>query len=165
MSLLLGTLATKPIKIYYFIVITIKIKVPGPIIRIKRVPTLTTFSLRIFPVISTPTQVRHSHPLDLDESLQALNKNPFPSLADGTCISNPCWNYVAGANGTQAIIFDLYNGTATGLTAKNIHVKPDQASYDSTTVICDPTTLVPGEQETLGFLCQNGTYVETPIST
>jgi hypothetical protein len=30
---------------------------------------------------------------------------------DGTCVTDPCWNYVAGIDGTQSIILDLYNDT------------------------------------------------------
>ncbi|CAG8651226.1 7968_t:CDS:2 [Acaulospora colombiana] len=86
-----------------------------------------------------------------------------PNPTDGTCISNPCWNYVAGANGTQAIIFDLYNGTATNLHAHNIQTKPIGKQYKDTTVICDPATLAPGEQDGLGFLCQNGPFKATSI--
>jgi galacturan 1,4-alpha-galacturonidase len=85
-------------------------------------------------------------------------------LADGTCISDPCWNYVDGINTTPAIIFDLYNGTATGLQVENLHVRPYHGSYRDTNVICDPSTLEDGEQGTLGFKCQNGTYVVTPIA-
>ena len=86
-------------------------------------------------------------------------------IADGTCISNPCWNFVAGANGTQAIIFDLYNGTAAGLQATKVKVKPYKKQYSDTTVICDPATLVPGEQASLGFLCQRGPLVVTRITS
>ncbi|PVG01301.1 hypothetical protein CPB86DRAFT_823846 [Serendipita vermifera] len=86
-----------------------------------------------------------------------------PNPTDGTCISNPCWNYVPGANGTQAIIFDLYNGTAINLHAHNIQTKPFGKQYKDTTVICDPATLAPGEQDGLGFLCTNGTFKATSI--
>lgn len=35
-----------------------------------------------------------------------------PEWTDGTCISDPCWNYVEGVEtATNGIIFDLYNGT------------------------------------------------------
>ncbi|KIM28546.1 glycoside hydrolase family 28 protein [Serendipita vermifera MAFF 305830] len=88
-----------------------------------------------------------------------------PNYTDGTCISNPCWNWVDGINGTQGIIFDLYEGTATGLQVKNFHVHPYQQGYEKTTVICDPATLAAGEQDTLGFKCQNGPFVETSIAS
>ncbi|KAG8808731.1 hypothetical protein FRC17_003805 [Serendipita sp. 399] len=88
-----------------------------------------------------------------------------PSWTDGTCISDPCWNYVEGIDNTKAVIFDLYNGTATGLQVKNVHVKPYKKRYEDTTVICDPATLAPGAQDTLGFKCWNGPYVATRIAS
>ncbi|PVF91036.1 hypothetical protein CPB86DRAFT_456015, partial [Serendipita vermifera] len=87
-----------------------------------------------------------------------------PSWTDGTCISDPCWNYVEGIDNTKGIIFDLYNGTATNLQVKNLHVKPYKKSYSDTTVICDPATLAPGQQDTLGFKCWNGKYIATRIA-
>ncbi|CAG7850819.1 Probable exopolygalacturonase C; AltName: Full=Galacturan 1,4-alpha-galacturonidase C; AltName: Full=Poly(1,4-alpha-D-galacturonide)galacturonohydrolase C; Flags: Precursor [Serendipita indica DSM 11827] len=87
-----------------------------------------------------------------------------PNPTDGTCISNPCWNYVQGADGTQAIIFDLFNNTALNLQATRVKTKPIKGSYSDTTVICDPSTLAPGEQNTLGFQCQRGPFVTTPIT-
>ncbi|KAG6819919.1 hypothetical protein H0H93_007390 [Arthromyces matolae] len=68
---------------------------------------------------------------------------------DGTCISNPCWNYVAGLDEPKAIIFDLYPNTAVNITVSDIHIKAHSGS--NTNVLCDPTTLEPGEQDTLGF--------------
>ncbi|KAG8983397.1 hypothetical protein FRB90_006062, partial [Tulasnella sp. 427] len=86
-----------------------------------------------------------------------------PNWTDGTCISNPCWNYVQGGDSTQSIIMDLYPGTATNLHFKNFKIHPYKKGYNATTVICDPSTLVAGEQDTLGFLCQRGPYVATKI--
>ncbi|KAG8949362.1 hypothetical protein FRC04_008597 [Tulasnella sp. 424] len=86
-----------------------------------------------------------------------------PNWTDGTCISNPCWNYVQGGDATQSIIMDLYPGTATNLHFKNIKVHPYKKPYSATTVICDPATLAAGEQDTLGFKCQRGPYVATKI--
>ena len=34
-----------------------------------------------------------------------------PKYFEGTCISDPCWYYVEGATGREAIIFDLYPDT------------------------------------------------------
>ena len=48
-----------------------------------------------------------------------------PEWTDGTCISDPCWNYVEGVEtATNGIIFDLYNGTATGIQVRNLRVHP-----------------------------------------
>ncbi len=38
-------------------------------------------------------------------------------------------------------------------------------STGSSTVICDPGALTPGEQNTLGFLCKTGPYVATEIKS
>jgi galacturan 1,4-alpha-galacturonidase len=82
-----------------------------------------------------------------------------PSWTDGTCISNPCWNYVKGGDATQAVILDLYPNTATNLTFKNIDVVPYQKTRADTTVICDPATLRPEDLAKLGFVCKNGPYI------
>ncbi|KAL0571248.1 hypothetical protein V5O48_010718 [Marasmius crinis-equi] len=82
---------------------------------------------------------------------------------DGTCISNPCWNFVQGGDSTQGIIFDLFPGTALNLTFEDINIHPFNKTANDTTVICDPATLADGEQDTLGFKCQNGPFVQTDI--
>ncbi|TDL30185.1 putative endopolygalacturonase, partial [Rickenella mellea] len=85
--------------------------------------------------------------------------NPNPT--DGTCISNPCWNFVAGADATQSIILDLYNGTAKGLQFHNFQIHPYKKLSSSTTVICDPATLEPDDIKILGFKCVRGPYQPT----
>ncbi|KAF9256201.1 putative endopolygalacturonase [Marasmius fiardii PR-910] len=86
-----------------------------------------------------------------------------PNWTDGSCISNPCWNFVQGGDSTQAIIFDLYPGTALNITVQDINIHPFNKSENATTVICDPSTLASGEQDTLGFQCHNGPFIATPI--
>ncbi|KAJ7822451.1 pectin lyase fold/virulence factor [Mycena leptocephala] len=83
--------------------------------------------------------------------------------ANWTCITPVCWNFVQGGDATQSIIFDLYPGTALNISVGKMAVHPFEKSANETTVICDPTTLVPGEQATLGFNCTRGAYVPTPI--
>ncbi|KAF7345078.1 Glycoside hydrolase family 28 protein [Mycena venus] len=82
---------------------------------------------------------------------------------DGTCITPVCWNFVQGGDATQSIIFDLYPGTAINISVGKIDVHPFEKPANETTVICDPATLAPGEQSTLGFNCTRGPYVPTPI--
>ncbi|KAJ7145795.1 pectin lyase fold/virulence factor [Mycena epipterygia] len=82
---------------------------------------------------------------------------------DGTCITPVCWNHVDGGDATQSIIFDLYPGTALNISVGKMEVHPFEKPFNETTVICDPATLVPGEQATLGFNCTRGPYVATPI--
>lgn len=80
-----------------------------------------------------------------------------PEWTDGTCISDPCWNFIDGIKtATNGIIFDLYNGTAKGIVVKKVNLHPYHQSVDTTTAICDPTTLAPGEEKTLGFKCVRG---------
>ncbi|KAF9529082.1 pectin lyase fold/virulence factor [Crepidotus variabilis] len=80
---------------------------------------------------------------------------------DGTCISNPCWNYVSGIGTTTGVILDLYPDTASNITLEDIAIKPFNQSAQ-TTVICNSTALAPGEQDVLGFQCRNGPFVSTP---
>ncbi|CAK5271405.1 unnamed protein product [Mycena citricolor] len=87
----------------------------------------------------------------------SLNAN----WTDGTCITQPCWNFVPGIDGTQSIIFDLYPDTAVNISVGRVHVHPYQLPYSATNVICNATTLAPGEQDTLGFNCTRGPYVQT----
>ncbi|KAF8890677.1 pectin lyase fold/virulence factor [Infundibulicybe gibba] len=89
----------------------------------------------------------------------SLNRN----WTDGTCISNPCWNFVQGADTTQSIIFDLFPGTALNISVVGMNIHPFRKPASATTVICDPATLAPGEQDTLGFNCTRGLYKVTPI--
>ncbi|KZV87819.1 putative endopolygalacturonase [Exidia glandulosa HHB12029] len=80
---------------------------------------------------------------------------------DGTCISSPCWNFVQGIDGSQAVIFDLYNGTATNISLVGIDIKKHDGGNPN--VLCDPATLADGEQNTLGFQCTNGAFAKTDI--
>jgi len=47
------------------------------------------------------------------------------------------------------------------VSVESIDVHPHDSG--SPTVICDPSALAPGEQNTLGFLCKTGPYVTTEI--
>ncbi|KAJ7160702.1 putative endopolygalacturonase, partial [Mycena filopes] len=89
----------------------------------------------------------------------SLNAN----WTDGTCITPVCWNFVPGGDATQSIIFDLYPGTAQNISVGKMNVHPFEKPASATTVICDPSTLVPGEQLRLGFNCTRGPYVATRI--
>ncbi|KAF8918384.1 pectin lyase fold/virulence factor [Mucidula mucida] len=82
---------------------------------------------------------------------------------DGTCISDPCWNFVEGLtphnplSSTSTLILVPLN-----LSFLDIDVRPANTTA-TTTVICDPDALTDGEQATLGFECQDGPYVATEI--
>ncbi|KAF7326071.1 Glycoside hydrolase family 28 protein [Mycena kentingensis (nom. inval.)] len=74
---------------------------------------------------------------------------------DGSCISDPCWYFVAGADGSQAIIFDtFYPGSARNISVRDIAVVPDLAGLQPT-VICNATTTPPD----VGFKCWDGAYI------
>ncbi|TFK63573.1 pectin lyase-like protein [Pluteus cervinus] len=77
---------------------------------------------------------------------------------DGTCISNPCWNYIQGIDNTRAIIFDLYPGTAVNVSVEDVDVQTSNGA--SSQVICDPSALASGEQASLGFKCATGPLME-----
>ncbi|KAJ3512545.1 hypothetical protein NMY22_g15304 [Coprinellus aureogranulatus] len=63
-----------------------------------------------------------------------------PTYFEGSCISDPCWYYVEGATGKEAIIFDLYPDTAKNIVAKRII--PATRSLALPRVICNPETNV-----------------------
>ncbi|KAJ7697641.1 pectin lyase fold/virulence factor [Mycena rosella] len=74
---------------------------------------------------------------------------------DGSCISDPCWYHVAGADGTQSIIFDdFYAGTVEGISATDILVFPDRF-LALPTVMCNATVT----PKKVGFKCWDGLYL------
>ncbi|KAJ7859017.1 pectin lyase fold/virulence factor [Mycena olivaceomarginata] len=108
------------------------------------------------------TLVNVSTPIFLTQNL-----GPPPNVTNNssTHISNFKYNNFKGslnANWSN-IIFDLYPGTAVNISVGKIDVHPFEKPANETTVICDPATLAPGEQSTLGFNCTRGPYVATPI--
>ncbi|KAJ7634464.1 pectin lyase fold/virulence factor [Roridomyces roridus] len=77
---------------------------------------------------------------------------------DGSCISDPCWYYVPGADGSQSIIFeDFYAGTVETISAREIFVVPDRLPLELPTVICNDTVT----PKDVGFRCWDGIYVPT----
>ncbi|KAJ7060913.1 pectin lyase fold/virulence factor [Mycena amicta] len=74
---------------------------------------------------------------------------------DGSCISDPCWYFVPGADGTQAIIFEsFYAGTAKAISVTDVLVIPDRLGK-LPTVMCNATT-TPAH---VGFKCWDGLYI------
>jgi len=74
-----------------------------------------------------------------------------------SCISDPCWYYVSGVDGTQSIIFNrLYANTVTSIHAKDILVAPQVPKLP--TVICNET-VVKGLD--IRFKCWGGLYEAT----
>ncbi|KAL0952793.1 hypothetical protein HGRIS_007018 [Hohenbuehelia grisea] len=110
-----------------------------------------------------PDNVNHSSTQISNFLFQNFTGTLGTNWTDGTCISNPCWNFVQGGDASQAIIFDLFPDTALNLTFRDINVRPFDKPADETTVICDPAALAPGEQDTLGFNCTRGKFSATEI--
>ncbi|KAF5343966.1 hypothetical protein D9756_011438 [Leucocoprinus leucothites] len=91
-----------------------------------------------------------------------LFKNFTGSLAanwtDGTCISNPCWNFVEAST-----ILKHHLRPLPWDSVEDINIHPMNKSSNATTVICDPNALASGEQDTLGFQCNTGPFAVTEI--
>lgn len=83
---------------------------------------------------------------------------------DGTCLSDPCWNYVEGLDEPKAVILDLYPGTATDISLQNIDIHPQDKPTGAANVLCDPAALSEGEDSVLGFKCQNGAFQATDVT-
>ncbi|KAG5638506.1 hypothetical protein H0H81_012311 [Sphagnurus paluster] len=80
-----------------------------------------------------------------------------PDYFEGTCISDPCWYYVPGANGHEVAIFDLYPDTAKNIVTK--HLLPITRSLKPATVMCDPKII----STDVGFKCWNGQFIPTKV--
>ncbi|GFZ45367.1 hypothetical protein JCM24511_03093 [Saitozyma sp. JCM 24511] len=77
---------------------------------------------------------------------------------DWSCVTNPCWYDVPGADGTQSIVIQCSNSTScSDYQLKNIQVTP--MSSKPASVLC--TYLDAKANPQLGFVCTNGTYVPT----
>ncbi|KAJ3124577.1 hypothetical protein HK100_011190 [Physocladia obscura] len=83
-----------------------------------------------------------------------FNKN----WTDGSCISNPCWNYVEGISEGDAIILDLYNRSATDITFCDINVSSPGVE---TSALCKPDVFDATDLENLGFTCADGPLTST----
>ncbi|KAK7052027.1 glycoside hydrolase family 28 protein [Favolaschia claudopus] len=76
---------------------------------------------------------------------------------EGSCISDPCWFFVANATGREVVIFDLYPGTAMNITTKNIFAKTE--SGGEVDVMCNPEDIM----NDVGFKCQDGRFIRTTV--
>ncbi|EIN14757.1 hypothetical protein PUNSTDRAFT_154807 [Punctularia strigosozonata HHB-11173 SS5] len=74
---------------------------------------------------------------------------------EGSCVTDPCWYAVANATGHEVAIFDLYEGTASNVVAKDIFAYTETGDVGD--VMCDPTTI----STDVGFKCWNGPFVRT----
>ncbi|KAF8152112.1 pectin lyase-like protein [Mycena galopus ATCC 62051] len=74
---------------------------------------------------------------------------------EGSCISDPCWYFVANATGREVVILDLYPNTATNVRTKNIFAETE--SGGQVDVMCNTTDVT----NDVGFICQDGPFVRT----
>ncbi|CDZ96603.1 Pectin lyase fold/virulence factor [Phaffia rhodozyma] len=84
-----------------------------------------------------------------------------PKLSDATCVTDPCWNYVEGADGSQVVILDLDKyKLVSGLTFENVG-NFVATNRKTTSVICDPSQLNSTVVDGLGIVCQDGPLEST----
>ncbi|KAJ7863376.1 pectin lyase-like protein, partial [Mycena leptocephala] len=74
---------------------------------------------------------------------------------EGSCISDPCWFFVANATGREVVILDLYPSTATNVRTKNIVAKTE--SGGRVDVMCSTVDVT----NDVGFICQDGAFIRT----
>ncbi|KZO91806.1 glycoside hydrolase family 28 protein [Calocera viscosa TUFC12733] len=73
---------------------------------------------------------------------------------DGSCVSDPCWYYEPGADGTQAILFRCNPGACQNFNVSNINIRPQ--SGVPATIICNNP---PVNSSHPGYACINGTFI------
>jgi hypothetical protein len=78
-----------------------------------------------------------------------------PGYVEGSCITDPCWYYVPGATGKEAVIFDLYPDTATNIVVKNLVART--LSGAPAAAMCNSSTI----SNDVGFVCWDGPYIPT----
>jgi hypothetical protein len=81
--------------------------------------------------------------------------NDTPGYVEGSCITDPCWYYVPGATGKEAVIFDLYPNTATNIVVKNLVART--LSGAPAAAMCNSSTI----SNDVGFVCWDGPYIPT----
>jgi len=75
---------------------------------------------------------------------------------DGSCVTDPCWYFVAGATNTAAVTLQLLNQTAEGIHLENINLLPIDGKGTPNTY-CTPDSFIDGTSN-LGFKCDMGPY-------
>jgi len=74
---------------------------------------------------------------------------------EGSCVTDPCWYYVANATGREVAIFDLYPDTAVNVVAKQIYAKTQTGK--EVDVMCNSTAI----STDVGFKCWDGPFIRT----
>ena len=77
---------------------------------------------------------------------------------DGSCVTNPCWYGVPGADGTQAVVVGCTNSTSCqNYQFEQIEIVPQSDAVPK--INC--TNLGSALNPNLGLICQNGTFIAT----
>ncbi|TEB19473.1 pectin lyase-like protein [Coprinellus micaceus] len=134
--------------------------------------TLVNVSTGIFITQNYYDQDKGPRPENTNKSSTAIQTMTFKNFhgslgtnwTDGTCITQPCWNYVDGLDEPKAVILDLYPGTAKGISLQDIDIQPTENSSATANVLCDPSALEDGADKVLGFKCQDGQFEQTDVS-
>ncbi|TEB18255.1 pectin lyase-like protein [Coprinellus micaceus] len=152
--------------------------------------TLVNVSTGIFITQNYYDQDKGPRPENTNKSSTAIQTMTFKNFhgslgnnwTDGTCITQPCWNYVDGLDEPKAVILDLYPGTgralrlllaidtdvrhssANGISLQDIDIRPSENSSATANVLCDPSALEDGADKVLGFKCQDGQFEQTDVS-
>lgn len=101
---------------------------------------------------STDTNSTHIEDFTFQNFTGTIRDTPY---VEGSCVSNPCWYYVANATGREIVIFDLYPETATNIITKDLFPKTETGAQVD--VLCNATTI----SNDVGFQCVNGPFVKT----
>jgi len=103
------------------------------------------------------SNINETHISDLLFENFAGSVNDIPGYQDGSCVSDPCWYYVANATGKEVVIFDLYPGSATNIVAQNIF--GTTVTGAPVAAMCNTSTI----STDVGFVCQDGPYIPTSL--
>lgn len=111
------------------------------------------------PILVTQTYGDPHYSSDSDTSSYhtSTNINTFTFQNFQGTIDDSKGNGVTGSSGNEVLVFDLYQGTAQSLLAKNISVATLSGSH--VMVMCDPSTI----SNDVGFKCWDGLYQPTPV--
>ncbi|KAJ7695337.1 pectin lyase-like protein [Mycena olivaceomarginata] len=79
---------------------------------------------------------------------------------EGSCISDPCWFFVANATGREVVILYLYPGTGEHGTTTNVRMKNIVAHTErggEVDMMCSTVDVT----NDVGFICQDGAFICT----
>jgi len=107
----------------------------------------------VYPANSTATFISNF----LWTNIRGTINDLYPG--DGSCVTDPCWYFVANATSTPGITFQLLNATAKNIRVENANLLPINEKGTSN-VLCDPKSFTDGTSN-LGFVCEDGPYQVT----